>query len=599
MPIGGKIGTVLLDGSLDWSTGVNSIVTTTVQSNDTPNGLPRNALSWMDNCTVRAGGITQRFGWQAIGALPLVNQYQGSFIYSPKTDADIPYHIVVIGGHVLQVPTDNPAGAVDLSVQFNLILPITPRVWFCQAEIFLIIQAGDGVTLPLFWDGTKLFQSTGITSNSVSPGTPDVNQIPAATAMCYYMGRLWYAQGRTVSAGDIVGGASGTLPYGFLDAVLNVTENPLCVGGDGFTVPSAAGNIRAIAYSSNINVQLGQGNLYIGTREEIYQLTVPVTRSDWIGANSSNMPLMTVALSTNGWVNDRSIVAVNGDLFFQCLEPSIRSLTAAIRNFQQWGNVPISINENRVLQFVNRALLQFGSGIYFDNRLLMTTLPVQSPVGTVHQAIIPLNFDVISTLAQQLPPVWEGMWEGLNILELTQGDYGGRPRAFATVYSSAEGNIQLSELTNSLQFDQSLTSQNRAVWYVEFPAFTWGDEFAMKKLVGGEIWYDSLYGKADFNVQYRPDGDVCWHDWYQFSCCTEGFAPGTPAYPQVARESYRQMQTFPTPPLACANTMGRPANQGFQFQVRLTVKGYCRIRGLYLFAEPMQRKLYDQMAPAS
>lgn len=614
MPIGSKFGHVMIDGSLDWSTGVNSTVVTTVQSNDNPNGLPRTAVSWMDNCTVRDGGITQRFGWQILGVLPTVGIYQGSFIYVP--DNANPYHIVVIEGHVWAFDSDFPQNATDLSAQFGLINPVTERVYFCQAEEFLIIQAGDydspgpvipgttdavGRTLPLFWDGSTLTRSKGITNTTatiLSP--PHTNEIPAANSMVYYMGRLWYAQARNYSAGDIVGGPTGTIAYQFRDAVLCVQENPLCVGGDGFTVPSTAGNIRGMAVSSNINTQLGQGNLYIGTREEIYQLTVPVTRTDWIAATTNNMPLQTVALATNGWVNDRSIVSVNGDLFFQSLEPSIRSFTSSVRNFQQWGNVPISINENRVMQFVDRSLLRFASGVYFDNRLLETTLPFQTKVGVAHKAIIPLNFDVISTLASKLPPVWEGMLEGVDILELTEGDYGGRPRAFATVYSELKGVIEMWELTNAARFDSAIDQDNRVVWYIEFPAFTWGDEFAMKKLVGGEIWYDKLYGEAVFVVQYRPDGDVCWHDWVQFKCCTQGLVPnGNVQYPEIARESYRQMQSFPTPPLACNATMGRPSNQGFQFQVRITIRGFCRIRGLYLFAEPMQRKTYDVLVPTT
>ena len=591
---------ILVDGSLDWSSGVNSTVVTTVASDSNPNGLKRTAVSWMDNATVRDGGITQRFGWNNIGSIPPVGQYQGSFIYVPDNqDVSSNYHVMVIGGHVWQVPTDNPGAAVDLSAQFGVALPITERVFFCQAEMFLVIQAGDAVTLPLFWDGATLRQSKGITDpNATTSSPPHTNEIPAATCMCYYMGRLWYAQGRSYSAGDIVGGPTGTLTYNFRDSVLCVQENPLCVGGDGFTVPSNAGNIRGIDFASNINAQLGQGILYIGTREQIYSLTVPVTRTDWIAANANNQPLQVVALSTNGWVNDRSIVSVNGDLFFQCLEPSIRSLTTAIRNFQQWGNVPISINENRLLQFTDRSMLWAASGIYFDNRLLETALPYQCPVGVAHKAIIPLNFDVISTFdltatGQALAPVWEGMLEGINVLELTEGDYGGNPRGFATVWSDSNNAIELWELTTSDRWDES---DHRVVWYIEFPSFTFGDETALKKLVSAEIWIDNLMGEVVFHWDYRPDGYVCWTPWIVYKECSQATPPLNVNYPQGnLRESYRQMKTLPTPPLACNPIMARPSNIGFQFQVRLTIKGFCRVRGLFLKGEPVDRKLYDGM----
>jgi hypothetical protein len=598
---------IIQDGSMDWSGGVNSTVVTTVASDSNPNGLKRTQMAWMDNCTVRDGGISQRFGWSKIGTLPLPPAlmanlasggvvYQGSFIYVSETGN---YHVIVVSGHVWQVPTDNPGSAVDLSQQFGFLLPSTPRVYFCQAEQFLVIQAGDAVTLPLFWDGTKLWQSKGITDpNATTASPPHTNEIPAATAMCYYMNRLWYAQGRNYSAGDIVGGPSGTLAYGFRDAVLCVQENPICVGGDGFTVPSSAGNIRGIAYASNINSQLGQGILYIGTREEIYSLTVPTTRTDWIRADANNQPLQVVALATNGWVNDRSIVSVNGDLFFQSLEPSIRSMTTAIRNFHQWGNVPISINENRLLQFTDRSLMWAASGIYYDNRLLETALPFQCPVGIAHKAIIPLNFDVVSSFdtmisGQEVAPVWEGMLEGLDILELTEADYGGNPRAFSTVWSEKTDEIELWEFSNALRWDEG---DHRVVWYFETPAWTFGDELALKKLVGAEVWIDKLVGEVVFHWDYRPDGYVCWTPWIVYKECAQANPPADVRYPQGnLRESYRQIKTLPTPPVQCNPVMARPSNQGHQFQLRVTIKGFCRVRGIFPMAELLEKGTYQNM----
>jgi hypothetical protein len=599
----------LSDGAVDWSAGVNSIRTTTIQSELNTNGMLRNELSWMNNGTVRGGGIIQRNGWFNQGSLPMVGQYQGSELYTPETGS--PYFITVIQGNVWQTYPDDVANSVNLSLAFNIYLPVTNRCFFCQAEMFMIIQSGDGITVPLFWDGTTLRFSKGITdplATTASP--PHTNEIPAATAMCYYMGRLWYANNRNFSAGDIVGGptaypAPGPPFYGLRDSVLCVQENPLCVGGDGFTVPTNAGNIRGIAYAANQNTQLGEGALYIGTREQIYQLTVPVTRSDWINATATNQPLMTVALDANGWVNDRSIVSVNGDLFFQSLEPAIRSLTVAIRNFGSWGNVPISINEYRVIQFNDRNLLRYGSGIYFDNRLIQTALPYTCPVGTAHKCVIPLNFDVISSLWGQLSatqssggttdyPAWEGMWEGLNVLELKSGDFNGVNRAFSFAWSDIKGAIELWEIQPAYLFDGN--NDNRVLWYIEFPAFTFGKEFSLKKLSGGELWIDSMMGEVVFKIEYRPDGNPCWYPWHEWKDCTSGGnRRDVHDIYEINRQSYRQTVSLPSPPIACAQTMGRPSNMGYQFQCKLTIKGYCRVRGFILHAEPVMRKLYDNM----
>lgn len=704
----------LVDGSVDFSGGVNSYLTTTIASERNPNGLARNQVSWMDNATVRGGGITQRSGWQKRGNFPdgAIGLYQGKFMYEP--DSENPYEVVAVGGHLWKMDVDNPSAAVDLSSQFGVSLPSNlDRYYFAQAEQFLVVQPGDLTHLPLFWDGATLRKSLGLSgigidlapygdgtnvygvfgfTSSAAPGifppvgsnlivaTTDTShvgavgtllftlsgyttnagqsavtsyaavtsswqivnvipntsvemkllgasvagyavnvswwtltnppsqfvagtpEIPPAQSMDYFMGRLWYAQLRQFAAGDIVFGSSGTQQYAFRDSVLKVTENPLAIGGDGFSVPTNSGNIRAIRHSANVNTQLGQGQLFIFTRKSIYSISVPVSRLDWTKAGNAtsgntDMPLMTVVQITNGSVNDRSIAAQNGDLFFQSFEPAVRSLITAVRNFSEWGNVPISINENRILQFDDRSLLQFSSGVSFDNRVLETALPMLTPVGTAHKAIIPLNFDVISTLERKLPPVWEGMWEGLNVLELDAGDFGGRQRCFATTWSDVDRHLQLWEITNAEKFD---SPDNRVVWYVEFPSYTWGDEFQMKKLVSAEIWLDRIFGEVNFTLDYRPDCDPCWYPWNKWKLCTarnscEDVHQPNCLYPTGFGESFRQTISMPLPPNVCQSIMNRPANVGFQFQPRLAIKGFCRIRGILLKAEKVDQEMYSDM----
>lgn len=429
------------------------------------------------------------------------------------------------------------------------------------------------------------------------PSPPNTSELPAAGAMDYFMGRLWYAQGRQVSAGDIVRGPSGTLAYDFTDSVLKVTENPMVLGGDGFTIPSSDGNvIRAIKHSANIDAALGQGRLFVGTRKAIYAMNVPVTRDEWIAAGNNNQPLMTPVQLANGWVNDRSVVAVNGDLFYQSLEPGIRSLNQSTRFFGQWGNIPISANENRILQYNNRALLRYSSGIYFDNRLLQTQLPVSTAQGVISRALVPMDFLPISSFNKQKEPTWEGMYEGLDIFQLNTGDFGGRERAFATVRSQLDSSIELWEITTGTRFDTIQGEEHRTVWVMEFPAFTWGDETILKRLEGAEIWVDRIYGVVQFTLEYRPDGQACWINWHNWKICntknTDESVQNPISYPvQPCLEGYRSTMTLPKPPSDICST-GRPSDLGYQFQPRLVIKGFARIRGLYLHATKVGRQLY-------
>lgn len=610
---------LLTDGSVDFSGGVDSLKVTTIASQQNPGGLARNELAWLDNATVRDGGILSRTGWQYCQTLFNASKfYQGGGVYEP--DFDTPYLLLSVSGHIYKVIIPAPGGAfpppIDLSASFanttNRNDATTAKAVFCQGEQFMIIQAGDlgqvaVPTLPLFWDGNKLFRSKGITNTAVAPGTPGVNQIPAGLSMDYFMGRLWYAQGRQANAGDIVFGPSGTGGpggYGLRDAILNVTENPLVVGGDGFSVPSNAGNIRAIFHNANLNAQLGQGQLLVGTRKAIYNLNVPVTRNDWIAANNSNQPLMTVVQINNGPVNDRSVVKVNGDVFMQTLEPAIRPMSAATRDFSQWANTEISSNIQRVLSFNDRALLQFSSGCLFDNRLLQTCLPTNTPQGVVHPALAVLDFMPISSFGQNLYPIWEGIYEGLSFLQLFTMDWNGLERCFAVVVSTVDNSIQLYELTTfeRSDFNASKTAadpdgESRVTWIAETPAYTFGNEFILKRLETLELWFDKIFGEVIFKVEWRPDSDPCWKLWHQWKHC---FARNScedvnnpVCYPIAPfREGFRATDTLPRPPKNCESAMGRPAHIGYQFQLRITVKGWCRIRGLRLFATQFDQKTF-------
>lgn len=600
--------TVIADGSFDFAGGVDSQAVTTVRSALVPHGIKRDQLSWLNNATVRGGGILQRMGLQKLLDLLTSGLYQGGIVYEPIGQDTNPFLVLSISGHIYKVLLEPPFAVTDLSAQFGLTNPPNEtQVFFCEGNGFLVIQAGDfgrGDTKPLFYHTTFLAQPENMVRSRgiISAGNPQ-NQLPPATAMVYYAGRIWYSMGRKYTAGDIENSqASGTAGFQFADSVLAVTENPLATGGDGFTVPSQAGNIRALAYTANVDTNLGQGPLYIFTRKQVYSLTVPVTRTDWIAASNANQPLQTVSQITNGSAGDRCIVHVNGDLFYQSFDPAVRSLIIATRFYQQWGNLSISNNVNRALQFNDRALMKFASGIEFDNRLLECVLPKQTPSGVVCSGILPLDFDLVSTLQEQAPPAWEGIWEGVDILQLFTGDFGGLPRAFAVVVSRIDQTLDVYELQPAARFDSAgtpETRENRVTWAAEFPAFTWGKEFELKQLHGGELWVDKVFGTVNMEVFFRPDAAPCWQFWFRTSFCAAHTCAEDVNHPDCYpigpsfRESYKWPVTFPAPPDRCADNGVRPSNVGYQFQVKIVVHGWCRIRGLILYAEEKERALYE------
>lgn len=580
----------LTDGSLDFSDGVDSNRVPTIQSELNPNGLKRTQLAWLTNGTVRGGGVLQRTGWQPLLTNIGDGWWQGGYIYEPKSGN--PYLVCSIGGKIYSVLLESPYTVRNLSTEFGLSNPFNAeRAFFCQGEEFLVIQAGDYFTAtppsqPLFWDGTTLRRSAGIGGG----------ELPAGTCMDYYMGRLWFAQGRTYGAGDIVGSqSSGTVAYGYRDSILKVTENPLILGGDNFSLGANAGNIRALAHTATIDTTLGQGQLFIFTRTSVHSLTVPVTRDDWIKVDTDAGPSQRIVQMRYGATSDTSVVQINGDLFYQSMEPGIRSLVLAIRYYQQWGNKQLSSNLERIMRFVDRSLLDYASGIEFNNRLLQTSMPVEVARGVVHRAIVPMDFDPISSWDAESSPAWEGHYEGLDILQLFQGDFGGRQRAFCTVVSRDTGTLDLWEITD---YERRENGDNRVEWAIETAAYNFGKQFDMKQLESGELWIDKLFGTVDFNVQFRPDNDPCWYDWHKFQLCAARNATeaGDSSYPtQNYRESYRANVAFPRPPHSCASNAQRPIDRGYQFQLRITIKGWCRVRAIFLHAKPLDKQPFEGM----
>lgn len=581
----------ILDGQIDWSGGVNSAKVKTIASEVYPDGLARNQLPWLVNGTVRGGGILQRTGWQPqVKGAPWSGLFQGAYMYEPPF-AD-PYIVLLVGGRVYRARVDTDNSVEDMSAfGAGLTMPPTePQAYFAQADQFLVIQSGDEVTNPLFWCDrgvgsplTQFRRSAGF----IAPGNSG-NEIPPAGPMDYHMNRLWYAfRSRGYVAGDIIlNKTSGSIGYSFTDSVLKVTENPVAYGGDSFLTPAWAGSIRALKHASTLDTALGESPLFVLTRRAIFTCEAPITRDDWAGATLNKLPLQRVALDKGGTYAERSVVAVNGDLFFTSLpNGDIRSLRVSVRNDHQWGNVPLSRNENRALQFNDRSLLRLTSGIQFNNRLWQTCLPEMTPAGVGCAGVLPLDFDVISTLEERNPPAWEGIYEGLKILQLVEGDFGGRERGFAIVWSELDEEIQIWELTLADRFQNG---ENRVTWEIEFPAYTGGNPFQLKELETVELWIDKMLGTVDFEAFWRPDQHPCWFHWHAWKDCAAKDCRESMTDPciypgQPFCEQFRATKTLPKPPVFCqTGGQRRPAHWGYQFQVRLVIKGWCRIRGLLM-----------------
>jgi len=133
---------------------------------------------------------------------------------------------------------------------------------------------------------------------------------------------------------------------------------------------------------------------------------------------------------------------------------------------------------------------------------------------------------------------------------------------------------------------------------IEFPAFTWNLEFDLKELLTVELWLDDVRGIVEFTMEYRPDSDPCWYPYHKWKVCSardenETLSSLTP-YPTKYGPGYQSTICLPHPPQQCNSFTGRPAYILYQCQLRLTMHGWARIRGLMLHSTLRQRELYSR-----
>lgn len=400
-------------------------------------------------------------------------------------------------------------------------------------------------------------------------------ELPPGRMGAYTQGRVGMSLTDAISyiLGDIVGGSSGSPAYNYRDAVLKTSESTLLANGGAFNVPSNLGQITAMCPMAQADASLGQGPLMIVTPGGVFSFNGAPDRTTW--ATQTSPPLVTQTLIGLGGLSQNSTIVVNGDMIFRAVD-GIRSLIMAKREFYSWGNTPISFEMNRVLNADNVAGLPYASAVQFDNRLLMTCIPTQGAQGVYHQGLIALNFDPVSSLAGKASSVYDGLWTGINVLQIIEGQFSGVHRCFAFTQNTALGKIELYEILKSGDgfLDNGSTP---IVWSFETPV--------LFKEVKNKSTYDlcaledcEFYVKdiqpgttVDFKAEYRPDFSTCWFPWHGFTLCNDKDSI-QPLY------GARLGLGKPT----AGNSTGAnstSSNFGRWFQQRYTISGHCIFMG--------------------
>jgi hypothetical protein len=448
-----------------------------------------------------------------------------------------------------------------------------------------VIQSGAGTpSISVQWNNPGPYL--------ILPGNPvqkqSVPQFPVGRQMAYVRNRVWMAlaDGLQYMAGDIVGGPSGTKALDFRDAIQNITENQFLVGGGTFRVPGSIGAITAMIGTAQIDVSLGQGPLMVFTATHVFSCNAPVDRLTW---QSLTNPLVTEPAIGNGALGQYSTFLTNSDTIYRSPD-GIRSLILAAQDFNLWIRTPISREVERVLSFDNAALLAFGSGCFFDNRILMTTAPIATASqGVYHQALISLNTDLISTVREKEPPAYDGVWPGMNIMGITTGLFSLVQRCYTFVFNPVLSTLELWELmpeaASSVENNPNppIVGDNGTdaiQWWFESPVLfkeATPAQRTFKRLDNGEISVDKLVGRVDFQVFYKPDQYPCWTLWAAWSQCA---VQNTGQPTDNSKPGFVPRAGLGTPSSTdCDPFTNRPMREGFNFQVKVVITGQCEFIG--------------------
>ena len=500
-------------------------------------------------------------------------RFQGAYNYSHGKNS---YLVTSIGGHIYKINTETgmvqditPTNGVN-SFGETIYDPNASDIevaYFQQAEHYLIIQNGESAAI--IFDG-----ATSRRANSA--GT----EVPTGTVMAYGNGRLWVARGREFVAGDIVGGPTDVIEF---------TENTYIAEGGAFAVPLDTGDITAMRFMNQPDSSLGQGELLVHTSRAVFAVNVPTSRDSW---KSLQYPTVRIVAINYGSVSDRSCALVNGDMFYRAPD-GIRSFISSRREWQEYGQIPVSREIGPVLRDEkHHEIAQRTSVVLFDNRLLTTVTPQNTSQGVYFRGIAPLDFDTVGGTGEKMPPAWEGLWTGLNFLQLLTAEVNEEERCFAFHLNSG-CNIQLWELTKDGVKD---AGNSRIGCYIETPSYSFENPLELKQLEYGEMWVDDLRGEVDFTVRYKPNQYPAWVDWNSWTECAKAETcnpvAGSCLTLKNYKPQYRSRMRLPQPLDDCEATNNLPMRNGYEFSSRIEWVGHARIKTFRLHAYPIVEEPY-------
>jgi hypothetical protein len=490
--------------------------------------------------------------------------------------------IASIGGRLFRYDVGVSSVRVqDISVVGDLNSSVAPQVWMFQGEEFLIVN--DGLSNPIYFDGSSSRRSAGMNGGELPPGTIGT----------YANGRIVMAlpDRRSFIAGDLVYSAGAFGSYGGRDAILKTKENAAILGGSAFAVPINAGPITAMFTVAVPDTSLGQSSLQIGTRKGIFGVNLPLDATQW---GNLQQPTAVVSLPSAGPLSQNSVAVINSDAWYRAFD-GIRSFQIGRRDLGTWVQTPLSSEVDVILKHDTPHLLAFASATQFHNRLVMTCSPYRvSERGVAHRGLIALDFNNVSALTMKSSPNYDGLWTGLPILQVVEGNFNGAERCFLFALDG-DNKICLYELLKDWDANHDFDGTDDVpieCWIASGALF--GLEvhserirLPLKKLITADVFLEDLAGTVTVDIKYRSDSYPCWVDWKGFSlCATDCVTPTDCSQPIPAQYQYATYRRLPDPADECNALTGRLHRTGYHFQTRIQWTGHASLDRFLMWCVP-------------
>ena len=543
---------VIYDFQASWEAGMNAGVSPQrVPANqccDAVNvqfrgGQPHPRPSWGESHTFQIGGTGTDYTKYVSGI------FQGAIYYN-GTERD--YVVCISGGRVYVVePLPNKIEVTDVTPADGGNDPDIPLCWLCQADKYLVIQ--DGIHTPIV-----LLDKTAKRAEGVNP-------IPVGTVMCYVNGRLWVAIDNQILAGDLIGSED--------DAVLKFSEAIYLNEGGSFKLPAAQGNVVSMNYIASQDTSTGQGTLLIGGEYGWSSINGLIPRDQW-----KNVPIQQVTLVEIGSTGHRSVVNVNGDLWFLAHD-GWRTYRQARAEITGWNQVPLSSNVRQYVDNDSPANRPFVSAVFFDNRLLCTAMPTASNRRSYHAGLLSLDFDPVSTgFGQTTGPAWDGLHVlPASPIQLVTGVFQGIKRCFCFCLKSGNVNA-LYEMGDDYSDDGVPISWSLTTRQFLFPDKK-GPHIKCKLVDGGDIRLSHMLANSTLTINYRQDHASNWKLWktWQLTGKTGVCTPGSGCAVTVPLDVYQPRLILPDLPIGVNSVTDRSEEQFYDAQFQLNGVGYSQI----------------------